>query len=98
MPGPPRPRETDRARPSGEYVTGGTSKRTPLSFVTRIVPDPDGMGSDSVTETFVGTVGRIVPAPGVELTYWAWAAARPLAKRNPRSPARRGRRILRRVM
>src|SRR2546429_9804802 len=56
------------------------------------------MVSDSVTEAFVGAVGRIVPAAGVELTYWAWAAARPLAKSNPRSPARRGRRILRGVM
>src|SRR2546426_9821332 len=56
------------------------------------------MVSDSVTDTFVGAGGRIAPAAGVELTYWAWAAARPLAKSNPRSPARRGRRILRGVM
>src|SRR5439155_1717059 len=65
-------READIVRPSLEYITGGRSKRAPVSFVTRIVPVPRSTASDRVTETCFGADGRIgALGEGVELTYWA---------------------------
>src|SRR5205807_9524931 len=88
MPGPLGSREADIVRPSLEYITGGASKRAPVSFVTRIVPVPPSTASDRVTETRAGADGRIALGTGVELTYWAWAEASPLASIAPTKRAK----------
>src|SRR2546421_11596238 len=98
MPGPPGSREVDIVLPSLEYITGGTSKRAPVSFVTRIVPVPPSTASDKVTETRVGADGKIALGPGVEVTYWAWAEASPLASIAPRKRAKSANGSPRRIM
>src|SRR5205807_10270613 len=89
MPGPPGSRAVDIVLPSLEYITGGTSKRAPVSFVTRIVSVPLSMASDKVTKTCVGADGRLALGAGVELTCWAWAEASPLAGIAPAMRAKR---------
>src|SRR5205807_7361320 len=98
MPGPPGSREVDIVLPSLEYITGGTSKRAPVSFVTRIVPVPPSMASDKVTKTCVGADGRLALGAGVELTYWAWAEANPLASIAPTKTAKSANGSPRRLM
>src|SRR6266566_1673926 len=98
MPGPPGSREVDIVLPSLEYITGGTSKLAPVSFVTRIVPVPPSTASDKVTETCFGADGRIALGPGVEVTYWAWAEASPLASIAPRKRAKSANGSPRRLM
>src|SRR2546421_12452698 len=96
MPGPLGSREADIVRPSLEYITGGP--RAPVLFVTRIVPVPASTASDKVTETRVGADGRIALGPGVEVTYWAWAEASPLASIAPRRRAKSANGSPRRLM
>src|SRR5439155_16500132 len=92
-------RDVDIVRPSLEYITGGTSKRAPVSFVTRIVPVPRSTASDRVTETCFGADGRIgALGEGVELTYWAWAEASPLASIAPTKIAKSANGSPRRLM
>src|SRR5437879_8654627 len=98
MPGPPGSRAVDIVLPSLEYSTGGTSKRAPVSFVTRIVPVPPSMASDKVTKTCVGADGRIALGAGVELTYWAWAEANQLASIAPTKNANSANGSPRRIM
>src|SRR5437870_5149287 len=88
MPGPPGSREVDIVLPSLEYITGVTLRLAPVSFVTRIVPVPPSTASDKVTETCVGADGRTALGAGVEVTYWAWAEASPLASIAPRKRAK----------
>src|SRR5213593_3956567 len=68
---------TDIVRPSPESVTGGTSNRVPVAFVTWMVPDPASTDSERVMFTALGVAlyGKIESGAGVDETKFAWAVA-----------------------